>query len=221
MRKHIIISFDTDKKPNEPLVIENLVVSPADAPISKIDLEMCLSHSVPFISYMREIKKAMIVSGSRAIEDTNLVEALLSEMTKSVPYGQPITLILNSTPGPTFMATQFARLHNHNIHKITPDWDTYNKLAGGICALDMLEALEDYDDKSVLLIWDEESTEVPYFFEPTLAKNIPLYVYSTKSNSWMSTEWLQDTIDNFHERVESARLKKERRDAALATKTDE
>lgn len=207
MKQHITITLDIDTA--AAMKLQNLSVFPANCGISREDVLDMLDTSIGFQKYCtKEPTSGLIVSGSRTIEDWSLVDNILySKVFEQRSKDKPIpTLILNSTPGVVFRAQSFANLHSLKTERITPDWEHIGNLAGGVCALDMIDALSKYDNREVLLIWDEYTTEVPYFIEPAIKADIDLFVYSTKQNDWLSVEQLKEIMSNYEERVDRCRI---------------
>lgn len=204
---HITISFDLTKK--QVPDISGLSVTPNAYGISEADIQNMLMNCP---GYKKALSRGLLVAGTYTITDedkiTDLIHGIEHNTAKLQDYVPP-ALIIDNMSEPAKIASRYAREHKLNTRYCVFNSQLNYESAYAVCALSLLETLKEYDIKHILLIWDEQSDELPYFFEPSFQLEREcgkqfVYVYSTKRQGFLTELNLKAVIKRYHDKVQAA-----------------
>ena len=114
----------------------------------------------------------MMISGSRTINDYQLLEAAIAESA-----WEPTEIIAGGSSGVDKLAEQYAAHHGLPIIVLRPNWALHKRGAGHRRNEDMVNACD-----VVVALWDAKSHGTAHAIEYARGKGKPVYVMTVAQN---------------------------------------
>ena len=109
----------------------------------------------------------VVISGSRGIKDSNVVNELLDQ---TLPKGS-LTVIVGGAGGIDQLALEYCIQNHIDVEVCFAQWDELGRKAGMVRNIEMLNRLNDSEDE-VVVIWDGNSPGAKHTFSESLKRNI-------------------------------------------------
>ena len=115
----------------------------------------------------------LIVAGSRGWRDYALMRRKLNHLTQN--FNQ-VVVLSGCARGADTLGEKWAHERGHEVKQFPADWNRYNKMAGNLRNLQMLDYAQSQEHCGVVAFWDGKSRGTRHLFKTAEIRGVPTRV---------------------------------------------